>query len=131
VVRLTAGWGIWLWPLGALAIGAKFAAPLAIAAVPALAVFNEPTLNWLGLISRLPITEDYVPLIPWLGVMWWGVASGRWLLTHRPGWLGAGAAPATGLKRAGVWLGRWSLSYYLLHQPVLLGLISGGLWLMR
>ena len=27
VVRLTAGWGAWLWPLGALAIGAKFVAP--------------------------------------------------------------------------------------------------------
>ena len=131
VVRLTAGWGVWLWPLGALAIGAKFAAPLAISAVPALEVLNGPALNWLGLISRLPRTEDYVPLIPWLGVMWWGLASGRWVLAHRPQWLGAEDAPATGLKRAGVWMGRWSLSYYLVHQPVLLGVVSGMVWLVR
>jgi uncharacterized membrane protein len=131
VVRLTAGWGAWLWPLGALAIAAKFAAPLAIAAVPALEILNGPALNWLGLISRLPITEDYVPLIPWLGVMWWGVAAGRWALQHRPRWLGSGDAPATGLKRLGVVLGRWSLSYYLVHQPVLLGVIGAAVWVAR
>lgn len=131
VVRLTAGWGAWLWPLGALAIAAKFAAPLAIAAVPALEILNGPALNWLGLISRLPITEDYVPLIPWLGVMWWGVATGRWALQHRPHWLGSRDAPATGLKRLGVVLGRWSLSYYLVHQPVLLGVIGAAVWVAR
>jgi uncharacterized membrane protein len=131
VVRLTAGWGNWLWLLGALAVAAKFAAPPIIAAVPALEVLNGPAFNWLGLISRLPITEDYVPLLPWLGVMWWGMATGRWALRQRPPWLGSADAPATGLTRAGVVLGRWSLSYYLLHQPVLLGLIGGVLWLVR
>jgi uncharacterized membrane protein len=131
VVRLTAGWGVWLWPLGALAIGAKFAAPELIAALPALTVLDSQWLNWIGLISRLPRTEDYVPLLPWLGVMWWGVAAGRWALHHRPHWLGEADVPATGLFRAGVVLGRWSLSYYLLHQPVLLGLISAVVWLVR
>ena len=33
--------------------------------------------------SRKPVTEDYVPLVPWLGVMWWGVASGQWLLHEK------------------------------------------------
>lgn len=129
VVRLTAGWGAWLWPLGALAIAAKFIAPVVIAAVPALTVFNSPGLNALGFISRLPVTEDYVPLLPWLGVMWWGVAAGRWALLHRPQWLGSGDAPATSLQRGLVTLGRWSLSYYLLHQPVLIGLLTALVWL--
>ncbi len=129
VVRLTASWGGWLWPLGALAIGARFAAPLIIAAVPALEVLNTPGLNALGFISRLPVTEDYVPLLPWLGVMWWGVAAGRWALLHRPQWLGATDAPATGLRRGLAVLGRWSLSYYLLHQPVLIGLVTAFVWL--
>lgn len=129
LVRFTAAWGAWLWPLGALAIAARYAAPLVIAAVPILEVLNTPALNWLGLVSRLPITEDFVPLIPWLGVMWWGVAAGRWVLAHRPQWLGSGSAPTGGLKRAGVLMGRRSLSYYLQHQPVLLGLIGGALWL--
>jgi len=37
---------------------------------------NAPALNWLGWISQKPITEDYAPLFPWLGVMWWGAAAG-------------------------------------------------------
>jgi uncharacterized membrane protein len=126
IVRATAGWGAWLWVLGALAIALKFAAPHAMAAWPALGVLNEPWLNWLGLIDRKPITEDYVPLMPWLGAMWWGMAAGQWALRHRPGWLGATDAPATGVRRGLVKLGQWSLSYYLLHQPVMIGL----LWLV-
>ena len=122
LVRWSAGWGAWLWLLGALAIGCTFAAPALILAFPALDVLNTPWLNWLGLISRKPQTEDYVPLLPWLGVMWWGVAAGRWALRERPEWLGS-RAPARGGRKALVLLGRWSLSYYLLHQPVLLGLI--------
>ena len=129
LVRLTAGWGGWLWPLGAAAIAGKFVAPLLIGAVPALEVFNTPGLNALGFISRLPVTEDYVPLLPWLGVMWWGVAAGQWALRSRPAWLGAADTPATGLRRGLAVLGRWSLSYYLLHQPVLIGLVTALVWL--
>lgn len=129
LVRLTAGWGGWLWPLGALAIAAKFVAPVVIEAAPALSVLNAPGLNALGFISRLPVTEDYVPLLPWLGVMWWGVAAGQWALRSRPAWLGAADTPATGLRRGLAVLGRWSLSYYLLHQPVLIGLVTALVWL--
>ncbi len=126
IVRATAGWGAWLWVLGALAIALKFVAPQAMTAWPALGVLNEPWLNWLGLIDRKPITEDYVPLMPWLGAMWWGMAAGQWALRHRPAWLGATDAPATGVRRGLVKLGQWGLSYYLLHQPVMIGL----LWLV-
>ncbi|MBT9466460.1 heparan-alpha-glucosaminide N-acetyltransferase [Hydrogenophaga sp.] len=128
VVRLTAGWGAWLWLLGALAVGLKWAAPSIIVAWPALEVFNTPWLNWLGFISRKPVTEDYVPLLPWLGVMWWGVAAGRWALRSHLQWLGAGK-PAAGLRRLPILMGRWSLTYYLLHQPLLMGLIWLGMQL--
>ncbi|MDP2222521.1 MAG: heparan-alpha-glucosaminide N-acetyltransferase, partial [Hydrogenophaga sp.] len=129
VARLTAGWGAWLWLLGALAVALKWVAPWLIGAMPALEVFNTPWLNWLGFISRKPITEDYVPLLPWLGVMWWGLAAGQWALKHRPTWLGSADAPAGGLKGGLVTLGQWSLSYYLLHQPVLMGLVGAFVWL--
>jgi uncharacterized membrane protein len=115
VVRLTAGWGQWLWLAGALAIASKFTAEALHASVPALDFLNQPAWNWIGWISRKPITEDYVPVLPWLGVMWWGVAAGQMLLKRQ--------APVLRMNAPGplAWLGRWSLSWYMLHQPVLIG----------
>ena len=120
IVRLTAGWGRWLWLLGAAAMALKFLVPWGHAAWPELDVLNQRAFNWLGLVSRKPVTEDYVPLIPWLGVMWWGMAAGSWALRQRSRWFELGSSAA---GRPLAWLGRWSLSYYLLHQPVLIGLL--------
>ncbi len=80
-----------------------------------LDLLNSRWLNWLGLITHKPLTEDYVPLMPWLGVMLWGAAACQWLLERQPQVL-AGSARG-GLAT----LGRWSLSYYMLHQLVLVG----------
>lgn len=118
LVRLAAGAGTWLWPAGAIAIAAPFFAPAAHAAWPQLEFLNGPLFNWLGLISRKPITEDYVPLLPWLGVMGWGAAAGEWLLRQRAA-LVRGAIPRAGAPLA--WLGRHSLAWYMLHQPVMIG----------
>lgn len=82
--------------------------------------FDSRPTNWVGLVTRKPVTEDYVPLLPWWGVMLWGLAAGRWLLRARPGWLGA---PMPWAGRPLAVLGRWSLSFYMLHQPVLIGLL--------
>jgi uncharacterized membrane protein len=124
IVRLTAGWGGWLWVLGGAAIAMQFIAFYGHSIWAGGGFLNEKSFNWLGLISRKPITEDYVPLIPWLGVMWWGMASGTWALRQRPQWFkpapGGDRGPAI---RGLAWLGRWSLSYYMLHQPVLIGLL--------
>jgi len=125
VVRFSAGWGRWLWLAGALAIALKPAAAWAHGQWPGLEFLNQPMWNWLGLISRKPVTEDYVPLFPWLGVMWWGVAAGQWLLANRRTWVQRklpGTAPLA-------WLGRWSLTWYMLHQPVLIGLLTAIQWL--
>jgi uncharacterized membrane protein len=128
VGRLTAGWGRWLWLAGALAIGLKFAAGWGHGAGLLPAWLNDPAWNWLGLIGRKPVTEDYVPVLPWLGALWWGMAAGQWLL-RRGGRLVKGPLP----KGAGAlaWLGRWSLSWYMLHQPVLIGLVWVGTKLFR
>ncbi len=95
-------------------------APLAIAAphLWARPMFDPPWWNWTGLITRKPITEDYVPLLPWLGVFWLGAGAGAWLrrLDLRP----LRALPTVpGLAQ----LGRWPLRIYLLHQPLLIGLL--------
>ena len=120
IVRLTAAWGAWLWILGTLAFAMKFIATYVHTYWTGIEFLNQNYFNWLGLISRKPITEDYVPIIPWLGVMWWGVAAGSWALRQRPHWFGVETGAA---GRPLAWLGRWSLTYYLLHQPVLMGLL--------
>jgi len=83
---------------------------------------NELPFNVLGLVSANPITEDYVPLVPWLGVMWWGMAGMQWWLERQQN---APVQPLPGQSHPIAALGRWSLTYYMLHQPVLLG----SLWL--
>jgi uncharacterized membrane protein len=82
--------------------------------------FDSRWTNWLGLVTRKPITEDYVPILPWFGVMLWGYAAGR-RSAQRPTWL-AGTLPAllTPLAK----LGQWPLTFYMLHQPLLIGAIS-------
>ena len=116
LARLSAGWGRWLWPLGLLAL----CLPQAIQSP----LFDARTTSWVGLVTRKPVTEDWVPVLPWLGVIWWGLAAGRWLLVHRPDWL-SGRLPRHLAPLAT--LGRWSLSFYMLHQPVLMGSLM--LWL--
>ncbi len=131
IARLTAGWGRWLWLLGAIAIGLKFLAVdiLETAAMSTLAdALNTAQFNWLGLVTRKPITEDYVPVLPWLGVMWWGVAAGNWLTKTGVGRL-SWQLPVP--SRPLATLGRWSLSYYMLHQPVLIGVLMALAWLSK
>jgi uncharacterized membrane protein len=88
-------------------------------------LLNARPLNWLGFISQKPFTEDYVPLWPWFGVVCGGFAAGRWVLQHRIHWL-TDPMPMPQLWGSQVALpalGRYSLSYYMLHQPVLLGML--------
>jgi uncharacterized membrane protein len=118
VVRFTASWGIWRVPLGALAI----ALPLFVKH----AFFDSRATDWIGLVTHLPVTEDYVPVLPWLGVMWWGAAGTDWLLRHRRPLL-AGPLPRPLALLAG--LGRWSLTFYMTHQLVLLGGVAAVAWL--
>lgn len=130
--RLTAHWGRWLWLVGALPIALDAFMPSMHSAVPALGVFDLKALSWLGLVSHKPITEDFVPLLPWLGVMWWGMALGQWGVAR--GWLRWGV-PAQGLQSMVLprlaFIGRWSLSWYMLHQPLMIGLLTAFVALRR
>jgi uncharacterized membrane protein len=86
--------------------------------------FDTRWTNWIGLVTHKPITEDYVPLLPWFGVMLIGVVLGRWLAGRRPGQAQAVSVDRLPAALRGlVLLGRWPLSYYMLHQPVMIGLV--------
>lgn len=79
---------------------------------------NSPAWNWLGLVGRKPVTEDYVPVLPWIVPLLLGLAAGQWLRLKRAPAL---AWRARGPWRLLTWAGRHSLSWYLLHQPILIG----------
>ena len=119
LVRLTAAWGRWLWVAGALAVGLAHAAGAGLQGSAWAGLLNGGALSWLGLVTVKPVTEDYVPVLPWLGVMWWGMAAGQWLLRRPPRALARPFSGWPGRSLAG--LGRWSLSWYMLHQPVMIG----------
>ncbi len=87
-------------------------------------LFNQPWLHWIGLMTHKPITEDYVPVIPWLGVVLIGIFIGhslfRWkALAFVQRWQSP-APPARLLALSG----RHSLAIYVVHQPLLFGLFA-------
>jgi uncharacterized membrane protein len=101
-------------PLSALGLlaGASFAMPWLW---PDALLPSNPALAFLGLSASPPPSNDFVPLFPWFGWVVLGLIAGRVIApsanrgTEAPFLLG--------------WLGRHSLTFYLLHQPVLLGLV--------
>jgi uncharacterized membrane protein len=81
-------------------------------------------LLWLGLRPPALYQLDYFPILPWFGVVLLGLSAGRYLYPggerrfDLPGW-----GHCAGIKQL-VWLGQCSLMIYLLHQPILFGLLT-------
>ncbi len=88
-----------------------------------LPFFDQTYLQWFGLTTKLPITVDYVPLLPWFGVVLIGIYLGQ-VLTQRPpesfipSW--QSNHPASKVLILG---SRYSLHIYMLHQPLFLGIL--------
>ena len=87
------------------------------------AIFDQPYLQWFGLMTKLPVSVDYVPLLPWFGVVLIGIYLGQ-IFTQLPG-----DAPLKKRKMANksgkmlALTGRYSLHIYMLHQPLFLGIL--------
>jgi len=115
LARPLARLGAWNLALGAVALGAGLAL--------ADPVFNATPANIVGFVTQKPRTEDYVPLFPWIGVVLIGVGLGS--LWQRAGWrvpallARLDARPPRLLQL----LGTWALTVYLVHQPVLMGML--------
>ena len=99
-----------------------------IAALPASEIlasplFNAPWLWWLGLSTDARMANDFVPILPWFGLVLLGIAAGRLILPRHRSLLLPDWQPRGMLSGSLVWSGRHSLIVYLTHQPVLLGLL--------
>lgn len=88
-------------------------------------VVTFPWLIWLGVRQAGVGMVDYYPLLPWFGIALLGVATG--LILYQQGIRrfalidAALFPPIRGLR----FLGRHSLAIYLVHQPVLVGMLIG------
>ena len=125
---------IWFGVLHAIAVTLVVALPLVRFPRMALAIglvvivagvafshraFDSFTLGWLGFMTAKPYTEDYVPLFPWAGVLFCGIAVGHALVRNRFAALASLSTPPRWLA----WLGRHTLAIYMLHQPILMGIL--------
>ena len=79
-------------------------------------------LFWLGLLYKGFTTSDYFPLLPFLGFFLLGGVLGRILYQEKRSLL-PGVNASHPVLRFLQWLGRRSLPIYMLHQPIITGLI--------
>lgn len=112
----------WLTAAAAVAV-------LAIDHTVTIKLLDVPALSWLGFVSQPPVASDFRPIFPWLAPALLGIASAK--MCDRANWLKVLATPRLDhlLGRAVRFMGRHSLIYYLLHQPILFALFWALLWL--
>lgn len=113
--------------IGLIFLRLPFVVTLAFAAAALLApryfaseTFNSIWLSWTGLSTIPPRSNDYVPILPFLAPFLLGLGVSQ-IVTPR-GWLDRFRRPS-GKRNLLALLGRHSLSFYLIHQPVLIGLV--------
>lgn len=86
-------------------------------------LFQAPVFWWIGLVPKPPLSNDYVPVFPWFAATVAGIAATKLaasLNALQP--FGKVDLPAL-LSKPLTFIGRHSLVYYLLHQPIMLGLL--------
>jgi uncharacterized membrane protein len=106
------------WIIALLAAGFWFAGPYLQGPF-----FDHPLWWWTGLSTIPPVTLDYEPVFPWLGPYLAGLALAKGAARVDLWQRLRSTAPASPMVRVLGWPGRHSLSFYLLHQPVLIALL--------
>ena len=83
----------------------------------------SPWLLWLGLPQIRRHMVDYYPILPWFGFALLGVFVGLTLYPHGARRFGLPDLSDKAPIRALTFLGRHSLLIYLIHQPILMGIL--------
>jgi uncharacterized membrane protein len=103
----------------AIAAACVIAAPHYLAS----SAFDAPWLWPLGLSGTAIRSNDFVPLFPWFGAVLAGMALAKTLRHFDMLQLFAGNIKPDWLDRGLRFIGRHSLAFYLIHQPVLIGCV--------
>ena len=93
-------------------------------ALPQALYASWPTA-YLGFMPKSFFSTDYFPLLPWLFLFWAGYFLHHLVGRGRLAPLRRSVCPPLG------WMGRHSLVLYLLHQPVILGVLTVAFRLVR
>ena len=86
-------------------------------------------LWWTGLHAAPPVSNDFVPVFPWWAATLAGVAAMQALRPTTVWRRISGWRLAVVVERPLLFIGRNSLLYYLLHQPLMIGALAGWVWL--
>ena len=89
------------------------------------ALYASYTTAYLGFMPKSFFSTDYFPLLPWLFLFWAGYFLHHLVGRGRLAPLRRSVCPPLG------WMGRHSLVLYLLHQPVILGVLTVAFRLVR
>lgn len=87
-------------------------------------VIDNPIFLPVGFVMySMPMMADYMPLFPWLGIFLIGCLIGRVCYTEKQSLLPAKNKAAGVICAPFEFIGRHSLIIYLLHQPVVYGIL--------
>ncbi len=89
-----------------------------------MVVVDFPWLLWVGFIPNNFYTVDYFPLLPWFGVILIGIFLGNSLYQNNKRRFNIRDLSRVLAVRGVCFLGRHSLLIYLLHQPIIVGLLT-------
>ncbi len=86
-------------------------------------LLTGPVWYWLGLSLYVPPTNDFEPVFPWFGLVLLGMVAARLSIDYGIREKLASWRPDNVWIRISSFFSRHSLVTYLLHQPILLGLL--------
>ncbi|MBV9136865.1 MAG: DUF1624 domain-containing protein [Hyphomicrobiales bacterium] len=87
-------------------------------------IFDAPFLRWLGFSTIPPATLDFEPVFPWVSPFLAGMAIAQLALRSFEKSTMAAWRPQRAPERVLTFAGRHSLAIYLIHQPVMFGMLS-------
>ena len=115
--------GLLFLRLPALVIAVAAAAVIALPHYFVSPTFDAPIFWPLGLSEMIIRSNDYVPIFPWFGAVLAGMALAKTMQHFNALKLFAGNIAPSWLDRGLRFIGKHSLAFYLIHQPVIISCV--------